>query len=647
MKEKTTQDSTLSTVTQSLIEEPQYLFALYNQGLFAEMVTRAEVFVKHVPEHGFVWKLLGSALQNLGRQEESLIAMQKSVEFMPNDADSFYNLGVTFSEQGSVHDAEKNFKRALEINPQHISAIYNLASLFNDTGRLTEAVATYQNALIHFPENTKVMSALISTRYTLCSWHSIYEAEEKLSFHFQSQEIALAPFRLLAFRTLSPQQFYRAGQLFSTLRYKSQLTALPLAPKIIHHHKKLRIGYLSADFHSHATVHLMAGVLESRNLEAFDVYLYSYGGELKDASRSRIEKACEVFRNVRELSDVAIAQQIFEDEIDILVDLKGYTLGSRLGIPALRPATVIISWLGYPGTLGHERLADYIIGDAIVTPLEHAPHFSEKLALMPHCYQPNDNTRPIGARPTRTEAGLPENAFVFATFNQAYKITPEMFDIWCRLLTTVPNSVLWLLEPHPSAQENLRGEMQARGVESSRVIFAPKMEQTAHLGRLQLADLAVDTFPYTSHTTASDALWAGVPLVTKMGETFASRVAASILKTMDLAELVTTNDEDYFNVALNLAQNSEKFAAIKQKISAQKQTSPLFDTPLFARDLERLYQTIWAQELKGERKVVVLKPEEKAVKFEFHPQFITDEKKQNQFVILPFVEWTRLLNLLK
>ncbi len=647
MKEKTTQDSTLSTVTQSLIEEPQYLFALYNQGLFAEMVTRAEVFVKHVPEHGFVWKLLGSALQNLGRQEESLIAMQKSVEFMPNDADSFYNLGVTFSEQGSVHDAEKNFKRALEINPQHISAIYNLASLFNDTGRLTEAVATYQNALIHFPENTKVMSALISTRYTLCSWHSIYEAEEKLSFHFQSQEIALAPFRLLAFRTLSPQQFYRAGQLFSTLRYKSQLTALPLAPKIIHHHKKLRIGYLSADFHSHATVHLMAGVLESRNLEAFDVYLYSYGGELKDASRSRIEKACEVFRNVRELSDVAIAQQIFEDEIDILVDLKGYTLGSRLGIPALRPAPVIISWLGYPGTLGHERLADYIIGDAIVTPLEHAPHFSEKLALMPHCYQPNDNTRPIGARPTRTEAGLPENAFVFATFNQAYKITPEMFDIWCRLLTTVPNSVLWLLEPHPSAQENLRGEMQARGVESSRVIFAPKMEQTAHLGRLQLADLAVDTFPYTSHTTASDALWAGVPLVTKMGETFASRVAASILKTMDLAELVTTNDEDYFNVALNLAQNSEKFAAIKQKISAQKQTSPLFDTPLFARDLERLYQTIWAQELKGERKVVVLKPEEKAVKFEFHPQFITDEKKQNQFVILPFVEWTRLLNLLK
>ena len=647
MKEKTTQDSTLSTVTQSLIEEPQYLFALYNQGLFAEMVTRAEVFVKHVPEHGFVWKLLGSALQNLGRQEESLIAMQKSVEFMPNDADSFYNLGVTFSEQGSVHDAEKNFKRALEINPQHISAIYNLASLFNDTGRLTEAVATYQNALIHFPENTKVMSALISTRYTLCSWHSIYEAEEKLSFHFQSQEIALAPFRLLAFRTLSPQQFYRAGQLFSTLRYKSQLTALPLAPKIIHHHKKLRIGYLSADFHSHATVHLMAGVLESRNLEAFDVYLYSYGGELKDASRSRIEKACEVFRNVRELSDVAIAQQIFEDEIDILVDLKGYTLGSRLGIPALRPATVIISWLGYPGTLGHERLADYIIGDAIVTPLEHAPHFSEKLALLPHCYQPNDNTRPIGARPTRTEAGLPENAFVFATFNQAYKITPEMFDIWCRLLTTVPNSVLWLLEPHPSAQENLRGEMQARGVESSRVIFAPKMEQTAHLGRLQLADLAVDTFPYTSHTTASDALWAGVPLVTKMGETFASRVAASILKTMDLAELVTTNDEDYFNVALNLAQNSEKFAAIKQKISAQKQTSPLFDTPLFARDLERLYQTIWAQELKGERKVVVLKPEEKAVKFEFHPQFITDEKKQNQFVILPFVEWTRLLNLLK
>ncbi len=225
---------------------------------------------------------------------------------------------------------------------------------------------------------------------------------------------------------------------------------------------------------------------------------------------------------------------------------------------------------------------------------------------MPHCYQPNDNQRPIGVCPTRTEAGLPENAFVFCTFNQSYKITPEMFDIWCRLLVAVPNSVLWLLEPHPVAQENLRQEMEVRGVNSTRLIFAPRMEQTAHLGRLQLADLAVDTFPYTSHTTASDALWAGVPLVTKMGGTFASRVAASILQTMDLAELVTTNDDDYFNVALNLAQNSKRLTIIKKKISLQKQTSPLFDTQKFARDLERLYQTIWAQELKGERKAIVL-----------------------------------------
>ena len=361
----------------------------------------------------------------------------------------------------------------------------------------------------------------------------------------------------------------------------------------------------------------MAGILENRNTENFDVYLYSYGVEAKDTSRSRVEKACEVFHNISDLSDEAAAQQILTDEIDILIDLKGYTTNARLGIQVLRPAPIIVSWLGYPGTLGHERLADYIIGDATVTPLEHAEHFSETLALMPYCYQPNDNTRPIGACPTRKEAGLPETGFVFATFNQAYKITPEMFDIWCRLLEAAPNSVLWILEPHEVAQENLRREMTARGVDSSRLIFAPKMAQTEHLGRLQFVDLAVDTFPYCSHTTASDALWAGVPLVTKMGETFASRVAASILRTMDLAELVTDNDDDYFNVALSLAQNPEKLAAIKQKIAVQKQTTPLFDTQKFARDLERLYQTIWAQELLGERKAVVLGFKTKSVDCEF------------------------------
>ncbi|MEI6745200.1 MAG: tetratricopeptide repeat protein [Methylococcaceae bacterium] len=599
------------------------------------------------PDFDRAYSNLSIVLKEQGKLEESEKSCRRALKLNPKLVEAHYNLGNTLNERGLLQEAEQCYRQAIAIKSDYANAYYNLGNLLRDQKRLIETAECYENALRCIPQNKNYLLAWIFIRRHLCEWRT--EDQEKLAVCFDEGQTDVAnPFMLLALQNFTPQHISYAGQLFSDYKYHANLITAPLSTKIIHSHQKLRIGYLSADLHSHATVYLIAGILENRNTAAFDVYLYSYGAEYKDEQRSRVEEACEVFRNVRELSDEAIAQQILADEIDILVDLKGYTQNTRLGITALRPAPVIISWLGYPATLGNKRLADYIIGDATVTPLKNAEHFSETLALMPHCYQPNDNQRPIGARPTREEVGLPENAFVFCTFNQSYKITPEMFGVWCRLLDAVPNSVLWMLTPpHEVAQENLRREMEARNVDSSRLIFAPKMEQTAHLGRLQLADLAVDTFPYTSHTTASDALWAGVPLVTKLGETFASCVAASILRTMDLAELVTEKDDDYFNVTLSLAQNPEKFAAIKQKIAIQKQISPLFDTPRFARDLERLYQTIWAQELKGERKAVVLESETKPVKLEFHPQFITDENAGNKFVILPYAEWQQILKTLK
>jgi FkbM family methyltransferase len=588
------------------IDEQQQLFTLYSQGLYDDTVKSAENLILRFPEHGFCWKILSAALHNLERYTEALDVAKKAVKFLPNDADVYGNLGAAFYEMNDIEAAEKNYRKALEINPNYSMALCNLASLLFFENRYAEA-AKIQKQIILDPQHKLSLYELIATSQNICDWQAIKNYVEQLVASFESGNFYINhPFYFLALKNFNSQYFKKASILYCNNQYKNQLNQIPLIQKITNTHQKLRIGYISADFYAHATVLLITGVLENRNVENFEVYLYSYSIDSKDGFRSRVEKACEVFRDISKLSDAEAALQILNDEIDILIDLKGNTGNARLGIQALRPAPIVISWLGYPATLGHERLADYIIGDPTVTPLEHAEYYSETLALMPHCYQPNDNKRPIGVAPTRTEVGLPENTFVFCTFNQAYKITPDMFDIWCRLLDAVPNSVLWLLEPHPAAQENLCREIELRGIESSRLIFAPKMEQTAHLGRLQLADLAVDTFPYTSHTTASDALWAGVPLVTKMGETFASRVAASILKTMDLAELVTTNDEDYFNVALNLAQNPEKLAAIKQKIVEQKQISPLFDTQKFARDLERLYQTIWGQELKGERKAIVL-----------------------------------------
>jgi predicted O-linked N-acetylglucosamine transferase (SPINDLY family) len=321
-----------------------------------------------------------------------------------------------------------------------------------------------------------------------------------------------------------------------------------------------------------------------------------------------VQRASALFRDLRGLSDEDAARQIAADRIDVLIDLKGYTENMRLGIVAFRPAPVVVSWLGWPGTVGHQRLADYIIGDPTVTPPDVAADYSEALAIMPHCYQSNDRSRTVGPRPTRTEAGLPEEGFVFCSFNQMWKIGPETFSVWCRLLDAVPGSVLWLLDTRDNAGANLRQEAQRRGVDPGRVIFAPTLPYSGHLGRLQLADLVLDVFPYGSHTTASDALWCGVPVVTKIGEIFASRVSASLLNAAGLPELVTTSDNDYFTLALRLAMQPGEIGCLRDRIVATRMSVPLFDTVRFTRDLERLYDEIWKQAMRGKREPITLEP---------------------------------------
>jgi predicted O-linked N-acetylglucosamine transferase (SPINDLY family) len=320
----------------------------------------------------------------------------------------------------------------------------------------------------------------------------------------------------------------------------------------------------------------------------------------------RIRGAFDAFRDLSGVSDDAAAAQIAADGIDILVDLKGYTRNMRMRITTLRPAPVQVNWLGYPGTLGHPRLANYLIGDPFVTPPDHAARYSEVLALMPHCYQPNDRRRTVGPTPTRSQAGLPDRGFVFCSFNQSYKLTPEMFSVWCRLLNAVPKSILWLaLPPTASGEANLRREAANRGVAAERLVFAPHWPLEKHLGRLQLADLVLDTHPYTSHTTASDALWTGVPLVTLMGTTFAGRVAASILHAAGLPSLVTGDLESYYELALSLASRPRQLAALKKKLATNRMTCPLFDSHRFTRNLEDLYGRMWQAHLSGNKECIV------------------------------------------
>jgi predicted O-linked N-acetylglucosamine transferase (SPINDLY family) len=311
------------------------------------------------------------------------------------------------------------------------------------------------------------------------------------------------------------------------------------------------------------------------------------------------------------LTDAQAAEKIAKIAPHLLIDLMGYTTDARPAILARRPASIIVSWLGYPATLGHERLADYLIGDPVTTPRAHAENFSETLALMPHGYLPYDRSHPLDPPPSRSQAGLPETGFVFCSFNQFIKFNPAIFYTWCRLLAAIPDSVLWLPDGNAEGVSNLKKEAEKCGISSNRLVFATRTPSLAeHMARLQLADLALDTFPYNSHTTAADALWAGVPLVTRMGEIFASRVAASLLTTHGFPELVTSTDEAYFELALTLASAPEKLKAIREKLAAVRFTSPLFDTVRFARDLERLYEKIWEQRdiPRHERMAVILPP---------------------------------------
>jgi protein O-GlcNAc transferase len=355
---------------------------------------------------------------------------------------------------------------------------------------------------------------------------------------------------------------------------------------------KLTIGYLSADFHEHATAYLVTELLEKHDRERFTVVGYSFGPDDSSPIRRRVVDACDRFVDVQADSFAQSAERISADEVDILVDLKGYTQFARSQILALRPAPIQVNYLGYPGTMGAPFM-DYILVDDFIVPADQQPFFTERLVHLPGCYQVNDSRRAIAARtPSREECELPETGFVFCSFNNSYKITPAMFDVWMELLNEVPGSVLWLLEGNPFVPANLRLEAEARGVPGERLVFAPRLSLAEHLARHRLADLFLDTFPYNAHTTASDSLWVGCPVLTRSGATFASRVAGSLLRTIGLPELIATGFDGYRELALCLARDPDRLSVLRARLESNRRISPLFDGGQFARNVERAYLTM-------------------------------------------------------
>lgn len=362
-------------------------------------------------------------------------------------------------------------------------------------------------------------------------------------------------------------------------------------------HRPLRIGYLSGDFHQHATALLLIEALEAHDTDQFELHAYSHGHDDGLALRQRLRGAFTGFHEIGHLDDAQAAHHIHADGIDILVDLKGYTAGSRTLLLAWRPAPLQVSFLGYPGTLGG-TLADYLITDRYVSPHAHAARYSEALACLPHSYQPHARHAAPGPAPSREAVGLPEDSVVFCCFNQAWKLTPTVFDAWCQILAAVPGSVLWLLQDD-QAQGNLRQEALARGVSPHRLVFAPDADQASHLARLQQADLVLDTWPYNAHTTASDALATGVPLITLAGDTFAGRVAGSLLHAVGLPELVAADPAAYVALAVQLGNDGDARQRARAKLARLAPQAALFDVPGYTRHLEQLYRAMWARHAAG------------------------------------------------
>lgn len=624
-----------------LEQQETILGNLFNEGRYQAVEASLQGLLPRFPDWGAGWKMLGYCQMMTGQYPMAIQVLLKALSLLGSDADvcnalatlyraigelaaaiTFYskaikqrpvfpeaynNLGGALMLKGDVDAAISVFSTAIAQNPQYPEAHHNLGNALLVKGRRARAVVAYREAWCLRPEFLEPLSMACHQQMHCVQWGGLTADIERLRQQArQTGWQGTAPFVFLTLPGTSREEQRACAQEFAQRQYGAFMNRAPLYVARESNGRKLRIGYLSSDFHEHATSYLLAGVIENHDRERFEIHAYSYGPDDQSLIRRRMQEAVTVFRDIRSLGHEQAAKCIADDAIDILVDLKGFTENARPEISALRPAPVVVNWLGYPGTLGHARLADYIIGDTVVTPLAHAGEYSEALALMPGCYQPNDRARVLGAVPSRKDASLPDAGFVFCSFNQAYKITPDVFDDWCQLLKEADGSVLWLLDPGVDAVSNLRREALARGVIPDRLIFAPKLPLSEHLGRLQLADLALDTYPCTSHTTGSDALWAGVPLVTRIGDTFASRVAASLLHAVEMPELVTHSREAYRELVLSLCRQPEKLAVLKTRLVEGRQTCVLFDTSRFTGNLERLYTLIWQQYRKGSRDHICL-----------------------------------------
>ena len=554
-------------------------FLKAQQGRYDDAITLLNKAVRKNPADPAALAHYAHALMAAQRFNEALAAYDRLLVLQPAHFEAHYNRGVILSQQQRHEEALAALDRALTFQPNAIPVHFNRGVVLAEMERHRKALESYDRVLALDPAYAPAIANRAMVALSLCDWNRAAQFTAE-------QAVMLAP--PLTFLGYSDDKKLQLACATATARTLAPKPVPPLWSGERYRHDRIRLAYISADFREHAVAFQLAPLIERHDRTRFQIIGISTGLSDESVIRARLVKGFDRFHDFAALNSDEIARRLREMEIDIAVDLGGHTGLSRLQIFSHRPAPVQASWLGYPGTTGAPFI-DYLIGDPVVTPPEDQPFYSEKLVQLPDTYFPTDPARFIGATPNRSDEGLPEEGFVFCSFNNAWKITRPVFDVWMRLLHAVPGSVLWLKQPPADTRVNLEKEAVLRGIAAARLVFAENTPLDVHLARHRLADLFLDTLPYNAHATAADALWAGLPVLTCRGQAFAGRVAASLLHAVGLPELVTENLADYESRALALARDPAGLQTLKEKLARNLSTAPLFDADRFRQGIEAAY----------------------------------------------------------
>ena len=601
-------DEALESYDRAIAIKADYPDAFFNRGMVLSGLNRCEDALESYdhalairPNDSRALFNRANVLTELKHHIQAVDSYDRSIALDPDNPLVFNNRGNVLAELCRHMEALESYDRAIALKPDYLEALVNRGVALSELKRYEEALASFERAVAFRPDVPYAipyaLSFITCARLNLCDWASYEEATDSIVEKSLAGDKVLVPFDSYALRD-SAELHYQCARTYA--RDKTLASPHPVWKGEIYAHDRIRLAYVSFDFREHVMAHQIAGAIEHHDRTRFEITALSLYPGVPDAMQNRLRNAFERFVDVSDRSDLEVARLIRELETDIVVDVTGYTRGGRMGIFARRPAPVQVNF-NCPGTSGTDYI-DYIVTDRIVVPLEHHPYYTEKVVYLPDTFQANDSRRRIADRtPSRSEAGLPEKGFVFCSFNNSYKFRPPVFDIWMRLLLRFEDSVLWLRSANSATVRNLRREAELRGVNPDRLIFAPYVKSTEdHFARQRIADLFLDTLPYNAQTTASDALWAGLPILTCMGGGLPGRVAASLLTAVGLPELITHSLEEYEALAIALVQEPERLRRIRDKLARNRLTYPLFDTARFTRHLEAAFEQMWRMHRQGE-----------------------------------------------